>query len=93
MIRLLAVLTLLCGPAWGQDACADRAGIAFRLGAMFGETHQFTLISGQYLIEVWMNDKSQTWTVVRSKAGEASCIIASGKGVLVEMVREPRQGG
>lgn len=79
MIRLTAVLALVCGPAWAQSNCAPRDVVVERLGAKYGE--QFAgggLQSTRQIFEVWFSPRTRTWTILMTRADGVSCIMASG---------------
>lgn len=78
MIRLAAVLALLCGPAWAQS-CADRSAVLETLTEKYGEGQVGVGFAGQYLFEVWVSDETGTWSILRTDASGVSCILASGK--------------
>lgn len=78
MIRLAAVLALLCGPAWGQ-ACADRDSVLRTVKDRYGETQVGAGLSGNYIIEVWVSEETGTWTILRTGANGISCMMVSGE--------------
>lgn len=79
MIRLAAVLALLCGPAWGQ-ACADRESITKSLTETYKEHRRSGgVVSERQIFEIWVSEAG-TWTILRTHSNGVSCVIASGDG-------------
>lgn len=83
----LASLTALAltGAANAQSRnCADRDRIVERLASGYGETRQTVGIgSDNTLVEVFASLETGTWTIVITRAGGPSCLVASGQAYQV----------
>ncbi len=79
-IIAFAVLTATTAAAQTPAVCADRASIADRLRAKYGETvHGIGVTDGQRVVEVWASDATGTWTIVVTLPDGSSCLIAAGE--------------
>lgn len=64
--------------------CADRDRIVERLATGYGETRQTVGIgSDNTLVEVFASLETGTWTIVVTRAGGPSCLVASGQAYQV----------
>lgn len=72
-----------------NDRCGIRHFIAMKLEVQYGESHQFSFIQSQKIVEVWMNIDTETWTILVTDMDGMTCMNASGKGVVVGMPQPP----
>lgn len=93
-LALFSIVTaLITGTAHAQSYtqsqaqarnCADRDRIVERLATGYGETRQTVGIgSDNTLVEVFASLDTGTWTIVITRAGGPSCLVASGQAYQV----------
>ena len=60
--------------------CADRAQIVERLAQSYGESRQSVgLASDNALVEVFASSETGSWTIVITRPGGPSCLVAAGQ--------------
>lgn len=81
-MRVLACLAALAAsPAIAQQACAPHEIVAERLGERYGESRAgLGLTHDNYILEVWANPDSGTWTITMTAPGGPTCLAAAGEG-------------
>ena len=68
------------GSAWAQQACGDRMTIVDRLQDDFQEhRHASGVAANGNLAEIFVA-ATGTWTIVVSRPGGPSCVVATGEG-------------
>lgn len=81
MTRLAALLVLMAGQAGAQPApCFDRAMVAERLSDGYGETQFFVGELQDGLLEVWISERTGTWTLLLTTPNGLTCVLSSGTG-------------
>lgn len=85
LIPALFSATLFGSPIQAQSRnCADHAMIVERLASGYGETRQSIGIgSDNTVVEVFASLETGTWTIVVTRAGGPSCLVASGEAFQV----------
>lgn len=75
------MFSLMAAPAQGQPrTCADHNRVVERLAASYGETRQsIGIASDNTVVEVFASLETGTWTIVITRAGGPSCLVASGE--------------
>jgi len=87
--KTLALASLMALPFAGvanaqSRNCADRDSVVERLATGYGETRQTVgLGSDNTLVEVFASLETGTWTIVITRAGGPSCLVASGQAYQV----------
>ncbi|MBW4710746.1 hypothetical protein KX928_23395 [Roseobacter sp. YSTF-M11] len=81
MIRVAAILCILCSPAMAAN-CGPRDAVVKSLKTKYGERFvagglQKTR-SAQSILEVWASDETGTFTVILSSPNGLSCVVAAG---------------
>jgi hypothetical protein len=63
-----------------QATCAPYDGVTQQLAARFGEERQSSGYqeSGSAIVEVWVNPRTGTWTILRITLDGRACMIGSG---------------
>ena len=90
VLAALILLALMTGMVQAQGTrCADRALVADRLKALYGEQYQVTLIAQKSVFELWLNTSTATWTVIRIHPTGKTCIVGSGTGVITNARPQP----
>jgi hypothetical protein len=92
LLAALIVFALGAGLAYGNSQlakCAGRPVVIERLKALYGEQHQFTLVGDLALIEVWLNSRTSTWTILNTATDGTTCVIAAGSGLIVDSKLHP----
>ncbi|MBT8411243.1 MAG: hypothetical protein KJP02_05540 [Octadecabacter sp.] len=80
----LTALAFASGTHAQSRNCADRDRIVDRLASGYGETRQSVgLGSDNTLVEVFASLETGTWTIVITRAGGPSCLVASGQAYQV----------
>ena len=85
MKHLAAVLTCLwASGATAQPSCDERETVTGVLEKLFGE-HQAGVglsqkTSSALVYEIWVSEKTGTWTILQSTPGGISCVMANGVG-------------
>ncbi len=75
-----AALFLLASPAAGQTLCGKHSDIIARLAARYAETpHFIALTDGNWMAEILVSEKGETWSLVITNSMGTACITASGK--------------
>lgn len=78
-MRWLTLFLLVSSPAFAQSNCAPRDQVVKNLSEKYGEYRAAGgLTSNNMVYEVWLSEKTRTWTIVRTMANGMSCIMASG---------------
>ena len=78
-MKFLAVFLLLCGPAYAQSTCGDRASIVANLTTKFGEAHiGGGLQSATEMVEIWANARTKTFTILLTRVNGISCVVSGG---------------
>ena len=64
----------------GRQACGPRHQLTDALTQKYGETKQAVgLSNAQQAFEVWISNRTGSWTMLMTNANGISCIVASGK--------------
>lgn len=80
MRNLIFSACLLAPPALAQT-CAPYDGVSAALGSAYGETLQSRALSrAGYMLEVWANVETGTWTVLAVNADMIACSLDDGEG-------------
>lgn len=83
---ILAVLTgaamlWAASPALAQARCGARADIARQLAEDWGERQAGSGLSAEgRIVELWVSDRSGSWTILIVTAGGMACLAAAGEG-------------
>ena len=75
--------TLAAAPASAQSApvCSERESALKHLAEKYSEVPvAMGVASNGSLVEVLTNDKGTSWTIILTKPGGISCIVAAGEG-------------
>lgn len=85
MKKFVVAISLLMGIpslALAQTICIDRTDMLDRLAAEFEEhLAEVKMIKDQGLLEILKSPTKGTWTVILTKPGGTSCVIATGEGL------------
>lgn len=88
---LLAAAVAALLPAGGHAqgrACAPHELIVERLASMFGEARiGMGLAADNAVLEIFASAETGTWTIVVTRPGQGSCLVASGMSW--EVLAEP----
>lgn len=83
----IILVMLLAFPAQAQQACGPRDAIVTRLSDVYKETRQASGIAANgNLVEIFVAT-SGTWTIMVSRPGGHSCVVAVGNHWEVEPVK------
>lgn len=78
---LAALAVLLAFPAHAQSTCGPRDGLEASMMQQYGEARvSVALDNRSFLIEVWANPTSGTWTATLTTPDGQACIAAYGTG-------------
>lgn len=78
MIRLAALLIVLAGPAF--PACGFYQDVVSMLSGRYTEQQTFIGISSdQQRLELWVNEQTESWTIVAVSPDWTACIVAAGQ--------------
>lgn len=88
-IVVLAVLVFTASAVW---ACADYRSQASQLLGQYQELSRVTLIAATYRFEVWTNETTGTWTILRVDTRGGSCVMAEGEGIVNSGITLPHNG-
>ncbi len=82
MLRTILSIGLIAGPAAAQN-CALRPDIANRLTEKYGEhLHGVGLMTqngNPVALEIWVNDETDTFTVLMTYPTGTACMVAAGE--------------
>lgn len=79
---LIAALMLFAVPAFAQPSpCGPHAVVIASLEAKYGEQVIFQGMANNGVLEVLVNQETQTWTVLATFPGMGTCLKASGEGI------------
>ena len=89
MIRLLGALAIvllllvaIAMPAAAQMLCVERVDMLDRLASDYGEQLiEVKMMEEHDLLEVLASPTKGTWTLLLTKPGGISCVLATGKGL------------
>ncbi len=85
MKKLLLALALFAGSSSfvaAQMLCVDRVDMLNRLASEYGEELiEVKMIEDHGLLEVLKSPTKGTWTLLLTKPGGISCVLATGKGL------------
>lgn len=77
-------MAALAPPATAQPICGPRLVIANWLSTSFGETRSAIGLIGQdRVLELWVAEETQSWTILVTRPDSISSIIASGTNWMV----------
>lgn len=82
---LALVLVLTCGAAAAQmppgaQACGKRADLVAQLQRDYHEQQRsFGQVSQSALIEIFVSDNGETWTIMATGSNGMSCVLSAGK--------------
>lgn len=91
LLGTCACLLLAAAPAFANTACNDHAVITERLANSYGESrHAMGLGRNNTMIEVYSSEESGSWTILVTRPGGPTCMVAAGEAfqVLNEMLAE-----
>lgn len=84
MILAAVCLTVgapLSGPAAAAEVCDLHSTVVAHLAGKYGETRiAFGIGTNGELVEVFNNEKKDTWTITVTAPGGPACMVAAGKG-------------
>ena len=81
---VVALLVTTGREAYGQMLCVDRVELFDDLAAKWNEELiEVKVIEGQGLLELLASRAEGTWTVVVTRPGGTSCVLATGRGLRV----------
>ncbi len=89
MTRLLGVLVIVlsllvstAAPTASQTLCVDREDMLNRLASEYGEELiEVKMMEEHGLLEVLASRTRGTWTLLLTKPGGISCVLATGRGL------------
>ncbi len=89
MVRLLGTLAIALAflastvmPAAAQMLCVERVDMLDRLALEYGEVLiEVKMMEGHGLLEVLASPRKGTWTLLLTKPGGISCVLATGRGL------------
>ena len=84
-MRLAAALLIALLPAVAQaqvHPCSTYDKISAGLKAKYQERRRVSMVSRTQITEIWVNERTQTWTLLAVNVHGLACIRASGKGVM-----------
>ncbi len=84
--RILTTLVLILGmaaigplDAQAQMACGTRDSVVAKLGEKYGEVRRGGGLTGSTAIyEVWVSEKTRTWTILKTTPNGLTCVMAVG---------------
>lgn len=80
---LLIVLILLAlifpRPSSAQANCGPRDVLLERLAGQYGEERQSVGLARNLMFEIFANPDTGSWTIVATRAGGSSCVMAAGQ--------------
>jgi len=91
LLGTCACLILAAAPAFANTACNDHAVITERLATSYGESrHAMGLGRNNTMIEVYSSEESGSWTILVTRPGGPTCMVAAGEAfqVLNELLEE-----
>ena len=69
------------GPAVAQSNCGTHATITMNLDMQYGESRHGIGLSGPgSAFEIWANDETGSWTILKVYPSGQACWMASGEG-------------
>ena len=81
-LRAALVLALAATPVAGAARagnCAPHADVVIRLAERYGESRQsIALAANNAVVEVFASLETGTWTLVMTRPGQLTCVMASG---------------
>lgn len=86
MTRIALIVCMLTAfPAAAQTVCGPRENVISHLEGKYGETQSSSGFSesSRSIIEVYSNEETGTWTIIRSMPNGVSCLVDSGIGFAV----------
>ncbi|MEM1267352.1 MAG: hypothetical protein AAGI50_15170 [Pseudomonadota bacterium] len=76
----LTIATASMGEA-ATAVCAPHEVVVTRLANAYGEVPRYRgMTDANYTIEIFASASFETWTMTMRRAGDQTCIIASGRG-------------
>lgn len=79
-LTAIALAVSLGMPAWAQAPCAEKGRVHERLSQVYGETLQsHGLSAGGYMLEIWGNTETGSWSVVRVLPDGMACLVDLGQ--------------
>jgi len=89
LLGTCACLLLAAAPAYANPACSAHDVIIGRLAEAYGETrHAMGLGQNNAMIEVYSSEESGSWTILVTRPGGPTCMVAAGEAfqILNEML-------
>jgi hypothetical protein len=81
MVLAFSLLAVVGAEAQGTRKCAERDEIVEHLTDGFGERRRsIGLAADNSLMEVFVSEKTGTWTITRTMPNGVTCLVASGRG-------------
>lgn len=76
-----AALIAFGAPVFAQSNCASTKDVQEIMGGIYGEEKYASALSGRgYLVEVWANNETGTWTIIATSPEGISCVMDQGEG-------------
>lgn len=75
----VVVAMMISGPAWGQQACADRGQLLSILGRDFGEQPALRAIDAAGRVIEILVGPSGSWSMLVTHPGGPTCLAGSGE--------------
>lgn len=92
-IKLSAAILLLGGAQVKaqETTCGPTEDVRAALKDQYGETRRMAMLTegGTAVMEIYVNDETETWTLIVTGPKGKSCVGGSGVGVVIEAGGEP----
>jgi hypothetical protein len=80
---VIGIALIACTPraeAADGPACAARTEVVHKLAERFGETlRSYGLDGSESLVEVYVSERTGTWTILKTRPDGTSCLLAAGR--------------
>lgn len=80
LIFLGWLFIMMTSPAAAQATCNHRTIVTNNLVQKYNEQHMGGGLGGSRVFEIWVNEETGTWTILRSSPDGQSCVMAVGDG-------------
>ena len=81
LFAAISLTALLALPAYAAPECASSQDVYDIMSGNYGESRQSAALSDRgYLVEVWANTETGTWTIIATSAEGVSCVVDQGAG-------------
>ena len=93
-IKTLALLTAFVPSILAAETeCTERTALVEKLEASYSETFAGGgLQNANQIFEIWASDKTDTWTILLTRADGISCVIAHGTNWREAQPGQPKTG-